>query len=141
MKMEQARLEAVIRPGSIRILPDCIFRQSKPAIVGVQVVGGVITTQTSLIREDGAVAGIIKGIQEHNENIGTATVGKEIAVAIDGPTVGRQIHEGDILYVNIPEKHARIVEQELRPRLSQDELETLEKFLEIKRKKDPFWGR
>jgi translation initiation factor 5B len=141
MKMEQARLEAVIRPGSIRMLPDCIFRQSKPAIVGVQVVGGVITTQTSLIREDGAVVGIIKGIQEHNENIGTATVGKEVAVAIDGPTVGRQIHEGDILYVNIPEKHARIVEQELKPRLSQDELETLEMFLEIKRKKDPFWGR
>jgi translation initiation factor IF-2 len=51
----------------------------------------------------------IKGIQEHNENIGSATVGMEVAVAIDGPTVGRQIHEGDMLYVNIPEKHARII--------------------------------
>jgi translation initiation factor 5B len=141
MKMEQARLEAVIRPGCIRILPDCIFRQSKPAIVGVQVVGGVIRTQVPLIREDGAVAGIIKGIQEHNENIGSATVGMEVAVAIDGPTVGRQIHEGDILYINIPEKHARIVEQELKPRLSEDERETLENFLAIKRKKEPFWGR
>jgi translation initiation factor 5B len=141
MKMEQARLEAVIRPGSIRILPDCVFRQSKPAIVGVQIVGGVIRTQVPLIREDGAVAGIIKGIQEHNENIGSATVGMEVAVAIDGPTVGRQIHEGDILYVNIPEKHSRIVEQELKPRLSEDERETLENFLAIKRKKEPFWGR
>jgi translation initiation factor 5B len=55
--------------------------------------------------------------------------------------VGRQIHEGDILYVNIPEKHARIVEQELKPKLSQDEREALEEFLEIKRRKDPFWGR
>jgi translation initiation factor 5B len=141
MKMEQERLEAVIRPGSIRILPDCVFRQSKPAIVGVQVVGGVIRTQVPLIRDDGASAGIIKGIQEHNENIGSATVGMEVAVAIDGPTVGRQIHEGDILYVNIPEKHARIVEQELKPRLAEDERETLENFLAIKRKKEPFWGR
>ena len=141
MKMEQERLEAIIRPGAIRILPDCVFRQSKPAIVGVQVIGGVIRTQVPLMRDDGAVAGIIKGIQEHNENIGSATVGMEVAVAIDGPTVGRQIHEGDILYVNIPEKHARIVEQELMPRLAEDERETMENFLAIKRKKEPFWGR
>lgn len=141
MKMEQERMEAVIRPGSMRILPDCVFRQSKPAIVGVQVIGGVIRTQVPLIRDDGAVAGVVKGIQDHNENVGSATVGMEVAVAIDGPTVGRQIHEGDILYVNIPEKHARIVEQELKPRLAEDERETLENFLAIKRKKEPFWGR
>lgn len=141
MKMEQERLEAVIRPGAIRLLPDCVFRQSKPAIVGVQVIGGVIRTQISLIREDGAVVGVVKGIQERNENIGSATVGKEVAISIDGPTVGRQIHEGDILYVNIPEKHARIVEQELKPKLSEDEREVLEDFMDIKRKREPFWGR
>jgi translation initiation factor 5B len=141
MKMEQERLEAVIRPGSLRLLPDCVFRQSKPAIVGVQIIGGMIRTQVNLIREDGAVVGIIKGIQRQNENLGSASVGQEVAIAIDGPTVGRQIHEGDILYVNIPEKHARIVEQELKPKLSQDEREALEEFLEIKRRKDPFWGK
>ncbi|MFB3765751.1 MAG: translation initiation factor IF-2 [Methanotrichaceae archaeon] len=141
MKMEQERLEAVIRPGAVRLLPDCVFRQSKPAIVGVQVIGGVIRTQTNLMREDGANVGAIKGIQAHNENIGSATVGQEVAISIDGPTVGRQIHEGDILYVNIPEKHSRIVEQELKPKLNEDEREVLEKFLEIKRKKEPFWGR
>lgn len=141
MKIEQARLEAVIRPGAIRILPDCVFRQSKPAIVGVQVIGGVVRTQTNLMREDGANVGEVKGIQVRNENVGSATVGQEVAIAIDGPTVGRQIHEGDILYVNIPERHARIVEQELKPKLSEDEREVLEDFLDIKRKKEPFWGR
>jgi len=85
--------------------------------------------------------GTVKGIQRQNENLGSASVGQEVAIAIDGPTVGRQIHEGDILYVNIPEKHARIVEQELKPKLSQDEREALEEFLEIKRRKDPFWGK
>ncbi|MDD1742034.1 MAG: translation initiation factor IF-2, partial [Methanotrichaceae archaeon] len=141
MRIEQERLEAVIRPGAVRIMPDCVFRQSKPAIVGVQVVGGVIRTQVTLIRADGAIIGTLKEIQERNENLSSATVGQEVAVSIDGPTVGRQIHEGDTLYVNIPEKHARIVEQELRPKLSEDEREILEKFLEIKRKKEPFWGR
>jgi len=140
-RIEQERLEAVIRPGAVRLLPDCVFRQSKPAIVGVQVIGGVIRTQVNLMREDGANVGEIKGIQAHNENVGSATVGQEVAISIDGPTVGRQIHEGDILYVNIPEKHARIVELELKPKLAEDEREVLENFLNIKRKKDPFWGR
>ncbi len=141
MRIEQERLEAVIRPGAVRLLPDCVFRQSKPAIVGVQIVGGIVRTQVNLMREDGANVGEVKGIQAHNENVGSATVGQEVAISIDGPTVGRQIHEGDILYVNIPEKHARIVELELKPKLSEDEREVLEDFLEIKRKKDPFWGR
>ncbi len=141
MRMEQERLEAVIRPGAVRLLPDCVFRQSKPAIVGVQVIGGVVRTQVNLMREDGANVGAVKGIQAHNENQSSATVGQEVAISIDGPTVGRQIHEGDILYVNIPEKHARIVELELKSRLSEDEREVLESFLEIKRKKDAFWGR
>jgi translation initiation factor 5B len=141
MRIEQERLEAVIRPGAVRLLPDCVFRQSKPAIVGVQVIGGVIRTQVNLMREDGANVGVVKGIQARNENVGSATVGQEVAISIDGPTVGRQIHEGDILYVNIPEKHARIVELELKPKLSEDEREALENFLDIKRKKDAFWGR
>jgi translation initiation factor 5B len=141
MKIEQERLEAVIRPGAVRILPDCVFRQSKPAVVGVQVIGGIVRTQVNLMREDGANVGVVKGIQAHNENQGSATVGQEVAISIDGPTVGRQIHEGDILYVNIPEKHAHIVEMELKPKLAEDEREVLEDFLEIKRKKDPFWGR
>ncbi len=141
MRMEQERLQAVIRPGMIRIIPDYVFRQSKPAVVGVQVVGGQITNGVSLMREDGAVIGTVKGVQASGENVGSAGVGKEVAVSIDGPTVGRQIHEGDILYVNIPEKHVKIIEAELKQRFSEDELEALDRFLEIKRSRDPFWGR
>jgi len=141
MRMEQERLKAVIRPGMIRIIPDYVFRQSKPAVVGVQVVGGQITNSVTLMREDGALVGTVKGVQMSGENVGSASVGKEVAVSIDGPTVGRQIHEGDILYVNIPERHVKIIEAELKQRFSEDELEALEKFLEIKRSKDPFWGR
>ncbi|HPE63205.1 MAG TPA: translation initiation factor IF-2, partial [Methanothrix sp.] len=141
MRMEQERLQAVIRPGMIRIIPDYVFRQSKPAVVGVQVVGGQITNGVSLMREDGAVIGTVKGVQASGENVGSAGVGKEVAVSIDGPTVGRQIHEGDILFVNIPERHVKIIEAELKQRFSEDELEALEKFLDIKRNRDPFWGR
>ena len=63
------------------------------------------------------------------------------AISIDEHTVGRKIHEGDVLYVNIPEKHARIVELELKPKLAEDEREVLENFLETKLTKEPFRGR
>ncbi|HPT19976.1 MAG TPA: translation initiation factor IF-2, partial [Methanothrix sp.] len=82
-RIEQERLEAVIRPGAVRLLPDCVFRQSKPAIVGVQIIGGVVRTQVNLMREDGANVGEVKGIQAHNENVGSATVGQEVAISID----------------------------------------------------------
>jgi hypothetical protein len=33
------------------------------------------------------------------------------------------------------------VELELKPKLAEDEREVLDNFLDIKRKKEPFWGR
>ena len=138
---EKQKSEAIIRPGRFRILPDHTFRQSKPAVVGVEVEGGIIKTRLNVMKEDGTRVGIIKGIQEHSENVGEARFGSQVAVSIIGPVVGRQIKEEELLYIDIPEKHAKIVEQELYDTLSTDERETLEDFLEIKRKGHPFWGK
>ena len=138
---EKQKSEAVIRPGRFRILPDHTFRQSKPAVVGVEVEGGVIKNKLNVMKEDGTRIGVIKGIQEHGENVGEAKFHAQVAVSIDGPIVGRQIHEGDLLFMDVPEKHAKIVEQELIESLSVDELETLEMFMNIKRRGNPFWGK
>ncbi|MFZ2411394.1 MAG: translation initiation factor IF-2, partial [Candidatus Methanoperedens sp.] len=81
------------------------------------------------------------GIQENSENIGEAGTGKEVAVAIDGPTVGRQIKEGDTLYIDVPEKHAKIAEQELFEAMKIEDKETLMAYMEIKRRGHPFWGK
>jgi translation initiation factor 5B len=122
-------------------MPDCTFRQSKPAVVGVRVRGGIIKTNLEVMKEDGTIVGIIKGIQENNENISEAKAGKEVAMAIDGPVVGRQIKEGDTLYIDIPEKHAKIAEQELFEAMKIEDKETLMAFMEIKRRGNPFWGK
>jgi translation initiation factor 5B len=139
--MEKSRYEAIIKPGRFKILPDCTFRQSKPAVVGVRVLGGIIKTKLELMKEDGSIIGRIKGIQEHNENIGEATAGMEVAVAIDGPIVGRQIKEGDTLYIDVPEKHAKISEQELFESMGIEDKESLMAYMEIKRRDNPFWGK
>ncbi len=139
--LEKKRYETIIKPGRFVLLPDCTFRQSKPAVVGVRVLGGIIKTNLDVMKENGAVIGTIKGIQEHNESISEAATGKEVAVAIDGPIVGRQVKEGDVLYIDVPEKHAKIAEQELFESMRIEDKETLMAFMEIKRRGHPFWGK
>lgn len=143
-KAEKKIFETIIRPGKFKILPGCVFRQSKPAVVGgVRVLGGgVVRTNTDVMLENGNVVGKIKGLQsEGGENIPSAKVGKEVAMAIEGATVGRQIKEEDVLYVNVPERHAKVLEHEIYESLSTDEKETLDIFLTLKRKDNPFWAK
>ncbi|MGZ4904615.1 MAG: translation initiation factor IF-2 [Halobacteriota archaeon] len=135
------RYETIIRPGKFTILPGYVFRQSKPAIVGVQIAGGTLRNGVSLIRDDGTRVGTLKVMQDRGENINEAGEGKEIAVSIDGPTVGRQINEGDVLYVDVPEKHAKVMEQELYDALKPSERMMLQEFLAIKRRNNSFWGK
>jgi len=138
---ERKKLEIIARPAKIMILPGFVFRRSNPAIVGVRVLAGNLHNNSELMNEKGVKVGVVKGIQDRGENLSVAERGKEVAIAIDGPTVGRQIKEGDILYVDIPEKHAKIIEQELQDALKSHELEVFREVLKIKREKDPFWGR
>jgi translation initiation factor 5B len=85
--------------------------------------------------------GVVKGIQEQGEDVDEVRAGNRVSVSIDGPTVGRDIDEGDELWVDLPEKHAKVLEQELAEEIPADEREALHQFLEIQRKRDPFWGK
>ncbi len=64
--------------------------------------------------------------------------GSEVAISIDGVTIGRQIEEGDDLLVDIPESHARKLN---KMDLTSSEREVLDELIHIHRKKDHFWGR
>ncbi|RLG37517.1 MAG: translation initiation factor IF-2, partial [Candidatus Alkanophagales archaeon] len=87
-KEEEVRkaLEPLIKPGKLMLLPDYVFRQSKPAIVGVRVLGGRIAPGAPLMRADGVAVGSIKGIQDRGNSIPEARQGMEVAVSIVGPT-------------------------------------------------------
>ncbi|HJH31970.1 MAG TPA: translation initiation factor IF-2 [Methanosarcinaceae archaeon] len=138
---EKSISEMIIKAGQFRILPDCTFRQSKPAVVGVKISSGMVKTNVDITTGEGIVVGRIKGLQASGEHIGEARIGMEVAMAIEGPTVGRQIKEGDLLHVNVPERHAKILEHELYNSLKADEIEALEAFLAIKRRDNPFWAK
>jgi len=138
---EQEKVEAIVKPGIIEILPNCIFRSSKPAIVGIKVLAGGIKTGVTLINKAGKYSGKIKQIQDKNENLKMAVKDQEVAISIDDVMVGRHIKEGDILYVDVPEKHAKIIEEELYDKLSTDEIEAFNQIINLKRKDNPFWAK
>ncbi|MGI6503946.1 MAG: translation initiation factor IF-2 [Candidatus Methanoculleus thermohydrogenotrophicum] len=140
-ELEQQWFEKLIMPAKIRILPDCVFRQSNPAVVGVRVLGGKLQSDVDLILTNGRKVGHLKQIQDRNETIYEVDAGREVAISIEGPTVGRQINVGDDLYVDIPERHVKVIEREMLDLLNPSMREVLEEFTLLKRREDPFWGK
>ncbi|MCD2198764.1 translation initiation factor IF-2 [Halobacterium sp. KA-4] len=141
---QEAIFENIVRPARFRILQDHVFRQNDPAVVGVEVVSGTLKRNTPVGYMEGNElhrVGVVKGIQDQGEDVDEARAGNRVSVSIDGPTVGRDIEEGDELWVDLPEKHAKVLEQELSDEIPADEREALKAYLEIQRKRDPFWGK
>ena len=141
---QETILDKIVRPARFRILDDHTFRQSDPAVVGVEVMSGTIKNNTNVAKFENNEpdrVGELSGIQAQGDDVEEARAGERVSVAIDGPTVGRQIEEDDELWIEIPEKHAKILEQELNEEIPADELEALSGYLNKRRKRDPFWGK
>ncbi len=127
-KEKREIIERLPTPAKIKILPGCVFRQSKPAIVGVEVLGGKIQTGVELIKADGTNIGTINEIQDKAESIKSAGLGMQVAISMKKPTVGRQINENELLYVDISKEEAKA----LSGLLSADEEDVLEELMKLK---------
>ncbi len=138
---ERQKIEALIKPAKIKLLKEFIFRRSKPAVVGVKILAGELRKDVKLIKPDGSSAGSVRSMQKEGENVSVAKEGGELAIAIDGVTIGRQLMGDEELYVDIPEKHAKILERNLMDSLSEEAKKAFKEFLEIKRRENPFWGK
>jgi translation initiation factor 5B len=121
----KAEMDLLIRPGKIKLLKGFVFRRSDPAIVGVEVLDGIIKPKYPLINSSGRRIGQVVRIQDQGKDVGEAGVGKQVAVSIDKPMVGRQINEGDVLYVEVPLQHARVLSSKFKEHLTPGELALL----------------
>ncbi|MCK4365828.1 MAG: translation initiation factor IF-2 [Thermoplasmatales archaeon] len=137
-EIERERRQDFIHPGMVKFLPEYVFRVSHPAVIGVRVLSGRIKTGLKLMKDDGRVVGSIKGIQSENKPVEEAIQGQEVAISIEGVTVGRQIKGEDILYTDLPASDAKKLRE--MDVLNIDEKDVLNKIFEIKRKTDKFWG-
>ena len=124
-------------PAKFMILPNCVFHATKPAIVGVRILAGKIRANLRLIKSDGTDAGKIRSLRDGEEVLKGASQGDEVAMAIDGVTVGRQIDVEDIIYVELMESTIKELQ---KTDLNADEQLALQEYLDIKRKQDKFWG-
>jgi len=139
-KEEEKRreIEKLILPGKIRLLPGYVFRRSDPAIVGVEVMGGVIKPGYPLMRSDGRYVGEIMQIQYMGQPLKEARKGMEVAISIRGHVmVGRQIKEGDVLYTDIPLFHIKTLVTKFKSELTDDMKEVLKEIVKIKAMREP----
>jgi translation initiation factor 5B len=64
----------------------------------------------------------------------------QVAISIDKGVVGRNISEGEILMVDVPEKHVKTLMSKFLDQLSEHDKETLNELIQIKRRESPVWG-
>ena len=137
LELEKESLKDITRPCKFKILSGCIFRVNNPAIVGVEIIGGILKPNTPVMKDKYLTD--IKGIQLEGKNIEQAEKGKQVAVSMPNITAGRQINEEDILYTDLKESDFRTLKK-LKKYLNSDEIEILKEISEIKRKENPMWG-
>jgi translation initiation factor 5B len=139
-KME-AEFESLTKPGKIKVLKEFVFRRSEPAIFGVEVLAGVIKPGVRLLNRDGKTVGTISQIQDRGISVPEALVGSKVAVSVREAVFGRHIHGDEILYVQLPERDARLLLQKYADMLDRDSLSALNETVEIMRVANPLWAR
>ncbi|MCK5282904.1 MAG: translation initiation factor IF-2 [Nanoarchaeota archaeon] len=138
-KKEASELDKLIQPAKLEFLKGYIFRQSSPAIFGVEIIAGTLKANSSLMNRMGKTLSIVKNIQAEKENVDKAEKGKQVAISLPNVTIGRQLNEGDILYTDMPEEDFKKF-KELKAYLSEDQKMVLKEIAEIKRENNIVWG-
>jgi translation initiation factor 5B len=123
---EEKLLSSVTRPARLRVLPGYVFRQSKPAVFGVEVLKGTIRAGIKLSNK-GEDLGEIREIQSRGENVQGAEAGERVALSMNNVVVGKNVNEGDELNSALMDKDVEILKK-LKSKLRGDELELLEEM-------------
>lgn len=117
-----------------------VFRHNDPAVFGAEIQVGKLKQKVQVVDDDFKKVGVIHQIQESGKAIDMATAGMQIAVSIKGPTIGRQINEGDVFYTDVNSSQAKQLLERFHHRLNEQEKNILEMLVSAKRKADPTFG-
>ncbi|MDD5193789.1 MAG: translation initiation factor IF-2, partial [Candidatus Nanoarchaeia archaeon] len=140
-EIKKERLMELASISKIKILHQYVFRNSNPAIFGIRVEAGKIKPGIPLMDENGEQIARIKGIQENQNQLTEATQGMEIAMSLPGINFERQLKNTntEYLYTDMSEQQFKKF-KENKDLLTQEEIQTLQKIAEIKRKTNLKWG-
>jgi translation initiation factor 5B len=138
-RIEREKLTGLASIFKLQILPKYVFRNSKPAIFGIKVLGGRLVTGVSLIDNQGEEKSRVKNIQSENKSVDHAEQNMEVAISLPGLTFDRQLKDVKYLYSDLTESQFRKF-KENKELLKQDEIKTLQEIAAIKRKEKVTWG-
>ncbi|MFH1276092.1 MAG: translation initiation factor IF-2 [Candidatus Woesearchaeota archaeon] len=138
-EIEMRELNSLVRPCKFLVMKGYVFRQSNPAITGVEIEVGQIKSGSPIMDSKGKNITSVKAMQEGKDNVTVAQQGRQLSMSMDHITIGRQVEEGDFLYSDIPEEDFKKLKV-LKKYLSKLELNVLKEIAEIKRTDNPVWG-
>ena len=137
---QRTELGQITLPCKFQIIKGMVFRNNSPAVFGVEISVGNLKSKTDVINTRGKVVGKIKQIQDNGQNIQEASTGSQVAVSMDGPVLGRTIHEGEFLYSLPNSVGVRLIYEKYLDTLNDMEKKVLDDILEFRRKNSPLYG-
>jgi translation initiation factor 5B len=138
-EIEKKRLMSLASLCKLKILPQYVFRNTKPAIFGVNIEVGKLISGLNLINNKNEQIARIKNIQSENKSVQEATENMEVAISLSGVNFERQLKDIGFLYSNISESQFRTFRKN-KDLLSQKEIALLQEIAEIKRQEKADWG-
>jgi translation initiation factor 5B len=137
---ERTALSSVTPPAKIRALPGSFFRRNDPAVFGIEVLAGRLKPKSRLMDSNGVELGTLEQIQDNGKAVPEATKGMQVAISVKGPTLGRQIREGDAIYTFPTSHDVRVLREKLGSSLKEDDLEALNEIVAVRSAKDTMYG-
>ncbi len=137
---QKNELQSLTPLGKFQFLKGFAFRRNDPAVFGIEVLAGRLRQKSAVMNSEGKSVGTIHQLQEEGKTIAEAQRGKQAAVSMNGPTIGRQISEGDVLYTLPQDSEIKIMNHRFLEVLSDDDRQLLREIVETRRKTTPLYG-
>jgi translation initiation factor 5B len=138
-EIEKQRLMELATICKLKVLHQYVFRNSNPAVFGVEIQAGKAKEGLQLIDKSGERIARVKGLQHENKNVDEGVEGQQLAMSLPGINFERQLKETGYLYADISERQFKKF-KENKDLLKQSEIKALQEIAEIKRKKNVNWG-
>jgi translation initiation factor 5B len=131
-EIEKRKLMQLTALCKLRVLPQYVFRNTKPAIFGVRIEVGKLIPEINIIDNEGTKIGRIKKIQSENKGVDEATESMEVAVSLPGVNFERQLKEQEFLYSDVTENQLKNFKKN-KELLSSKEISLLQEISQIKK--------
>jgi len=89
---------------------------------------------------NGVELGTLEQIQDNGKPVPEATKGMQVAISVKGPTLGRQIKEGDTIFTFPTSHEVKVLRGKLASTLKEDDLEALNELVSARSTRDMMYG-